>query len=121
MGGAANSAPEVSMAKIDDRCPFCGVDALEPATETIVQELGGVKVTVEGVPAEQCRNCGELGITGEIAIPVDDAIGQILVATGAAVTPDPTIDDALQQEMAELARSLGQPSPVDAKPSRAAS
>jgi YgiT-type zinc finger domain-containing protein len=121
MGGAASAAPEVSMDTMDDRCPFCGVDALEPATETVNQALGGVSVTVEGVPAERCRNCGEVGIVGRIAIPVDEAIRQILVATGVAAAPNPQADEALRDEMAALARNVGQVTPADRRSKRAAS
>ena len=98
----------MSMQTMDEICTFCRAKAVEPTTETIVEEMGGVKVTVEGVPARKCRACGEQWVSGKIDIPIDAAIEQILVATGAAAPPDPAIDAQLEEEMRELARSLGQ-------------
>jgi len=87
---------------------FCHRSELEPATETVVQEMDGVKITIEGVPALRCRACGEVCFDGHVAFPVDEAIHQILVATGVAAPPDPEVDEQLRKENRELARRLGQ-------------
>jgi YgiT-type zinc finger domain-containing protein len=120
MGGAAAATTEVCMKTMDDTCVFCGADALEPVTETITQGMGGVRVTIEGVSAEHCRACDEVGIIGKIAVPLDAAIEQILVATGVAAPPDPEVDAAPPEEMRELAKSLGQENLLD-RPSGAKS
>src|SRR4051794_1098153 len=89
-------------------CMFCHEPRLEPMTDTVVREMGRVKITIEGVPAMQCRACGEICFDGKIAFPVDEAILQILIATGVAAPPDPEIDEQLRKENRELARRLGQ-------------
>ena len=93
---------------MDNQCAFCGTAGLEPSTETIIRERGGIVITVAGVPAEHCPTCGETGVRGEVAFPVDAAIHQILVATGVAAPPDPEIDEQLRKENRELAKRLGQ-------------
>jgi YgiT-type zinc finger domain-containing protein len=108
MGGAALAATEVTMATSQKLCMFCHEPQLEPATDTVVRERDGVKITVEGVPAMRCGNCGEVSFDRKVAIPVDAAIHQILVATGVAAPPDPDVDEQLRKENRELARSLGQ-------------
>jgi YgiT-type zinc finger domain-containing protein len=81
---------------------------MEPTTTTIVQQLGGVKVTVDGVPAMRCGSCGEITLAGTVMIPIDEAIEQILIATGAASPPDPKEEAKLRAENRALTRSLGQ-------------
>jgi YgiT-type zinc finger domain-containing protein len=100
------------MATSQTICMFCHEPELEPATDTVIREQGGVKITIEGVPALHCRNCGEVCFDGHVAFPVDEAIHQILVATGVAAPPDPEIDDKLDEQLRkenrEIARKLGQ-------------
>jgi hypothetical protein len=108
MGGAAATAPEVNMDLAKIRCMCCGLTGMELATTTIVQQLAGVKVTVDGVPAMRCHACHGTSIDGKVMIPVDEAIEQILIATGVASQPTPDDDAALRAENRALARSLGQ-------------
>jgi YgiT-type zinc finger domain-containing protein len=93
---------------MDNRCVFCGAAGLEPTTTTMGRGIDGVDVTVTGVPAEHCPSCGEIGIHGKFAIPIDEAITNILIASGVASRP--TLEDvaALRAENRELARQLGQ-------------
>lgn len=90
------------------RCMCCGLTGMEPATTTIVQQLDGVKVTVDGVPAMRCRACHGTSIDGKVMIPVDEAIEQILVAAGVASRPTPEEEAALRAENRALTMSLGQ-------------
>ena len=96
----------MDLAKI--RCMCCGRTGMEPATTTIVQQLAGVKVTIDGVPAMRCQACHGTSIDGKVMIPVDEAIEQILVAAGVASRPTPEEQAALRAENRALARSLGQ-------------
>ena len=106
MGRAAPAATEVSMDST--RCAFCGAVGLEPTTTTMGRGIQGVDVSVSGVPAEHCPTCGEVGVDGKVAIPIDRAILDILVAAGVASRPTPEETAALRAENRALARSLGQ-------------
>ena len=108
MGGTAPAATEVSVDLAKMRCMCCGLTGMEPATTTIVQQLAGVKVTVDGVPAMRCQACHGTSIDGNVMIPVDEAIEQILVAASVASRPTPEEQAALRAENRALARSLGQ-------------
>ena len=92
----------------NQQCVFCGAVGLEPTTTTMGRGLDGVNVTVSGVPAEHCPTCGETGVHGKVAIPIDAAILNILVAAGVASRPTPEEVAALRAENRALARSLGQ-------------
>jgi hypothetical protein len=70
--------------------------------------IRGVEVSVSGVPATYCPSCGEVGIDGKVAIPIDEAMLTILVAAGVASRPTPEEQAALRAENRALARSLGQ-------------
>ena len=96
MGGAAAAASEVTVSMQSGKCMFCHKSDLELPTTTIVQQLDGVKVTVEGAPAMFCRCCSRTTLPGNVMIPIDEAIAKILIATGVAVLPDandPVVDD----------------------------
>lgn len=90
------------------RCAFCGAVGLEATTTTMGRGLDGVEVSVGGVPAEHCPACGEVGVDGKVAIPIDAAMLDILVAAGVASRPTPEEEAALRAENRALARSLGQ-------------
>ena len=81
---------------------------MEPATTTIVQQLEGVKVTIDGVPAMRCQACHGTSLDGKVMIPIDEAIEQILVAAGVASRPTPEEEEEVRAENRALARSLGQ-------------
>jgi YgiT-type zinc finger domain-containing protein len=76
------------MGEQSGRCMFCRKTELEPATTTMVQQLAGVTVTIDGIPAVQCRACGEITLDGQVVIPIDEAVEQILIATRAMPAPD---------------------------------
>ena len=90
------------------RCAFCGAVGLEPTTTTVSRGISGVDVSVSGVPATYCPGCGEIGIDGKVAVPIDEAMLTILVATGVASRPTPEEQAALRAENRALARNLGQ-------------
>jgi YgiT-type zinc finger domain-containing protein len=96
------------MGQSNERCTFCLAPGLEPATTTWQHSLGGVTVTIDGIPAEHCSTCGQTGVKGKVGIPIDAAIQQILIATGAMLPPDPEAEAALREENRELARKMGQ-------------
>lgn len=86
----------------------CGLTGMEPATTTMTRELDSVKVEVEGVPAMRCKACGAISTDGKVAVPIDAAMLDILVAAGVASRPTPEEEAALRAENRALARSLGQ-------------
>jgi YgiT-type zinc finger domain-containing protein len=106
MGRAAPAATEVSMD--DTQCAFCGAVGVERTTTTMGRGIAGVDVMVTGVPATLCPTCGETGVHGKVAIPIDAAILDILVAAGVASRPTAEEVAALQAENRALARSFGQ-------------
>lgn len=81
---------------------------MAPARTTVAQQLDGVKVTVEGVPAIRCQACGAISLEGKVMIPIDEAIEQILVAAGVASRPTPEEEAALRDENRALTRGAGQ-------------
>ena len=91
-----------------ERCICCGSVGMEPATTSMVREIGSVSVTVEGVPAMRCQACDEISMEGKVAIPIDAAMLDILIAAGVASRPTPEEVAALREENRALARSLGQ-------------
>lgn len=96
------------MGEYENHCTFCMATALEPTTITMERGVGPVKITVQGVPATHCRSCGETGVSGKVALPVDEAMTSILVATGATVPPTPDEIAALRADNRALAQALGQ-------------
>ena len=96
------------MGEYENHCTFCMATALEPTTITMEREVGSVKITVEGVPATHCCSCGETGVSGKVALPVDEAMTSILIATGATVPPTPDEIAALQAENRALAQAIRQ-------------
>jgi len=108
MGRAAATASEVSMDLSKMRCIRCGLVGMAEATTTVVQQLDGVKVTIDGVPSWQCQSCGEMTLTGTVMIPIDEAIEQIFFAAGVAVPAEPEEEAVLRAENRALARALGQ-------------
>jgi hypothetical protein len=92
---------------------------MEPAATTIVQQLDGVKVTIDGVPAMRCLSCGETSLSGKVMIPIDEAIEEILVAAGAMTPPTPEEEAALREENRALARALGQEDAAQDDPAHA--
>ncbi|MFN8635227.1 MAG: YgiT-type zinc finger protein [Chloroflexota bacterium] len=92
----------------DTRCAFCGAVGVEGTTITMGRRIDPVEVTVSGVPAAHCPTCGETGIHGDVAIPIDAAMLDILVAAGVASRPTPEEEAELRAENRALARSLGQ-------------
>ena len=96
------------MGEYEDYCTFCMATALELTTITMEREVGTVKITVEGVPATHCGSCGETGVSGKVALPIDEAMTSILIATGAMVPPTPEEIAALRAENRALAEALAQ-------------
>ncbi|HZO27271.1 MAG TPA: YgiT-type zinc finger protein [Chloroflexota bacterium] len=96
------------MGEYEDYCTFCMATALEPTTITMEREVKSVKITVEGVPATHCRSCGETGVSGKIAFPIDEAMVSILTATGATVSPTPDEIATLRADNLALAQALKQ-------------
>ncbi len=88
------------------RCIFCHEDALEAAVTEIIQRLGEVKVTIEGVPAMRCRACGEISIGGEVVEPIDESIEQVFIATGAMTSPGSEDESESHQENHGLIRTM---------------
>ena len=101
-------------------CIYCHQDTLEPTTTTIQQHIGDVAVSVDGVPAGQCRACGEISFDGKVVIPIDEAITSILIATGAMVPPTAEEEAALRAENIELVRRMGQADTLLDEPTGAA-
>ena len=89
-------------------CMCCGLTGMEPATTTMTRELDSVRVEVEGVPALRCKACGAISTEGKVAIPIDAAITDILVAAGVAYRPTPEEEAALRAENRARTRSFGQ-------------
>jgi YgiT-type zinc finger domain-containing protein len=108
MGGATAAASEVNMDLSKMRCMCCGMVGMVTATTTVVQQLDGVRVAVDGVPAMRCQACGEMTLDGKVMIPIDEAIEQIFLATGVATRPTAEEIAALREENRALARALGQ-------------
>src|SRR4051812_22802615 len=91
------------------RCMCCGMVGLSgSATTTMEREIDTVRVTVEGVPGMRCTACGAITTEGNVAIPIDAAILDILVAAGVASRATPEEEAALRAENQELARQFGQ-------------
>ena len=93
MGGTAPAATEVSVDLAKMRCMCCGLTGMEPATTTIVQQLAGVKVTVDGVPAMRRQACHGTSIDGNVMIPVDEFFAAVeLPEDEEPLEPEPGAD-----------------------------
>jgi YgiT-type zinc finger domain-containing protein len=96
------------MGQYASHCAFCMAPGLEPTTITMEREIGSVRITVEGVPATHCLSCGETGVSGKVAFPIDEAMTSIFVAAGAMIPETPEELAALREENRALARAVGQ-------------
>jgi hypothetical protein len=81
--------------------------------------IGSVKIAVDGVSATHCRSCGETGVSGKIAFPVDEAMEQIFIATGATTPITPEEEAEPREENRALARAFGQEDAYPDAPSEA--